>query len=340
MKSKDILFRLSPDYKNQFVDIQKTTVNLGLEFQNGKHTITTKAVSIGRLEYINSMSLYAELSFTYEFDAKHKVLTICGTDYEAKESMTLTTFPEGTAEYCHQGYSKCTIEDEGSMCNPNWNYNTQMTPNLESLFVDVIKEANNTLIETLQNIEGLTVQIKTSPPQLSPEAYLETLLVYKKGEFVGIYDPKEDYGDDYSFKSIESVWGGEVTFNYGENFANVIGSSHDPHIGGKSWIGLWQAQYGLATTCTSLNYKGFHCNVSSGLVGGHVILGTVALKEPAGSDSVYIMPICTAHNNNDNVYMAALQYVKGIWLKNYLNKQTVMGENNNAKEESLDYAKH
>jgi hypothetical protein len=25
-----------------------------------------------------------------------------------------------------------------------------------------------------------------------------------------------------------------------------------------------------------------------------------------------------AHNNNDNVYMEALMYLEGIWLKNYL----------------------
>jgi hypothetical protein len=39
---------------------------------------------------------------------------------------------------------------------------------------------------------------------------------------------------------------------------------------------------------------------------------------PSGSNSVYIMPICVQHNNDDNVYMATLTNVKGIWLNNYL----------------------
>ncbi|MBJ6369277.1 hypothetical protein [Snuella sedimenti] len=316
MKKVNIEFTLSPEYKNQFVDIQKRTSSLSFELQDGKHTITTKPVDIGRLLYFNNSILQAYLSFSYEFDAESKTITLCGMDFETKDAMRLTTYPKGTTEYCHQGYSKCTIDDESSMYNSNWNYNTQMTPNLESLFVDVIKDANNTLLEAIKKLEGLTIKIKTLPPKLPSEVYLNTLLVYTGGKFTGIYDPNKNYAEGYSLKSIESVWGGIVTFTYGENFANVIGSTHDPHIASKSWIKLWEGQYGTATTCTSLNYNGFVCNVSSGLVGGHVITGKVAKVMPAGSD-VYIMPICTAHNNNDNVYMAALQYT-GVWLKNYL----------------------
>jgi hypothetical protein len=318
MKKIDISFTLSPEYKNQFVAIQKTEFSLSFELQNGKHRIETTPIDIGRLMYFNNSVLQAQLSFSYEFDAEHKILTVGGTGYATKDSMHLTTFPKGTVEYCHQDYLHCTIDDEGSKYNANWNYTTQMTPNLEELFIAIIKNANDTLIETIKQQEGLTIRVKTDPPKLSPEDYSNMLTVYKENKFVSMYDPNTDYGDSYSIISIESIWGGIVTFTYGENFANVIGSTPDPHIAGKSWIRLWEDQYGIATTCTSLNYNNFVCNVSSGLVGGHIILGTVAKVMPAGSD-VYIMPICTAHNNNDNVYMAALQYLGGIWLKNYLN---------------------
>ena len=68
--------------------------------------------------------------------------------------------------------------------------------------------------------------------------------------------------------------------------------------------------------CTSYQFGGFGCGNS--LVGGHIILGTQAKIVAKGSNSVYIMPICIQHNNDDNVYMEALKYLKGIWLKNYL----------------------
>jgi hypothetical protein len=68
--------------------------------------------------------------------------------------------------------------------------------------------------------------------------------------------------------------------------------------------------------CTSYQFQGFHCGTS--YVGGHIVPGTVARTVPKGSNAVYIMPICHAHNNNDNVYMEALQYQDGIWLKDYL----------------------
>jgi hypothetical protein len=117
--------------------------------------------------------------------------------------------------------------------------------------------------------------------------------------------------------TLESVFGGEVTLSYGEQFANVIGSTTDPKIAGLTWIQLWANQFGVyPVVCTSYQLNGFSCG--SSLVGGHVIAGTQAKTVTPGSNSVWIFPICVQHNNNDNVYMEALKYLKGIWLKNYL----------------------
>jgi hypothetical protein len=43
-----------------------------------------------------------------------------------------------------------------------------------------------------------------------------------------------------------------------------------------------------------------------------------ALRRFKGSNSVYIMPICKRHNDDDNVHMKALQYQDGVWLNDYL----------------------
>lgn len=319
MKNLNMSLTLSPDYKNSFVDIQKTETDFSFELENGKHLIKTIPTDIGRLNYFNNSILQAQFSFTYDFDEANRTLTLAGTDYSSKDALVLTTFPKGTNEYCHQSYALCKVDDEDSLYNPNWNYNTPMTPNLEDIFTSMLREANETLIETAKKIEGIIVRVRTHPPVLSPEEFSKMLFVYKKNELVGIHNPNQEYGEEFTIVSVSSVWGGTVRFNKGENFANVIGSTNDPQIGGLTWIELWRKQFGSAITCTSLDYNKFVCNVQFGLLGGHIIVGQQAQKVPNGSNSVYILPICSNHNNNDNIFMAALQYQDGIWLNNYLN---------------------
>lgn len=54
-------------------------------------------------------------------------------------------------------------------------------------------------------------------------------------------------------------------------------------------------------------------------VNGCVAPRTVRRKTvPRGSDSVWIFPICSAHNNDDIVSMQGLRYLTGVWLRNYL----------------------
>lgn len=308
---------LTPNYSNDAVAIQEKTYSLSFELEDGRHVIATPFMDTGQLSYYKNATLMAQLSFAYEYDAENKVITIDGPDYNSDNSMKLTTYPQNTNEFWHQKATEASTADSKLLYNPNWNYNTPMTPNLAPIFTDIVKTAINTLIQVAKATPGLTVQVRTMPPKLTQEEHEALRLVYVGGKFAGLFDPSQDYGTDYTVKTIESVWGGTVHFNYGENFANVIGSTGDPRIAGLSWIRLWENQFGPANTCTSLNYNGFNCGNS--YVGGHVILGTQARAMPRGSNSVYIMPICHAHNNNDNVYMAALQYQDGVWLNNYLN---------------------
>ena len=173
------------------------------------------------------------------------------------------------------------------------------------------------MIEALKRVPGLIVRVRQHPPELSADDYLNLLTVYRRGEFLGLYDQGREYGPDDVVATIESVFGGEVTFKVNEAFANVIGSTHDPKIAGQAWLNLWVNQFEVyPTICTSFQFQGFPCG--SVLLGGHVVIGKVAQNVPAGSNSVYIFPICKSHNNNDNVYMEALQYQSGVWLKNYL----------------------
>jgi hypothetical protein len=313
---KSINVTLSTTYKNKHIDINKTQCDLELKFQNGQHTIETEPKEIGKLTHYKNTPIMARFILSYDFNEKNKTLSLYGTGHTSNNSICLNTYLKNSNEHCFQKITNFSLGEKNELFNSNWNYTTQLTPNLENTFIEVITLANNTFIEAVKNIEGLTVQIRTLPPKFSSEEHENYSLVYKNDAFIEFYNPKKEYGKDYTIKRIESVWGGTVHFNNGENFANVIGSTYDPKIGGDSWIGLWRNQFGNPNICTSYQYGGFNCN--NNLVGGHIIKGQQAIFVPPASNSVYIMPICSAHNNNDNVYMAALQYLNGIWLNNYM----------------------
>lgn len=230
--------------------------------------------------------------------------------------MVLVTQAEGIDEICVERTVLDGLTLEESQRNRFWNYRTQLVPGADKVFNLIVRDANRAMIEALKQQKEVIVQIRTPLPALSTKHYLSLCTVYRNGEFLDMYDKDKDYGADIVIGNPESTWGGTVYMHHGENFANVIGSTEDPHIAGKSWIRLWADQFEhYPMICTSHNYGGFVCGHT--FVGGQVISGTVAHTVATGSNSVYIYPICHAHNNNDNVYMAALQYLDGVWLNNF-----------------------
>ena len=231
--------------------------------------------------------------------------------------MRLTTVPEGTEEYCHQRAAKGGFLSDDLTANPRWNYMTALTPGLSDVFDNVVKTVSDRLIEALQAQPQLTVQVRKHPPVLPADQHQNFLVVYRGGQFQCLHEPGREYGPEDDLYTLESVFGGEVTLSYGEAFANVIGSTSDPKIAGLSWIQVWANQFGVyPVICTSYQFNGFGCGNT--LYGGHVIGGTKAKVVAKGSNSVWIFPICVQHNNTNSVYMEALKYLKGIWLKNYL----------------------
>lgn len=312
-QSLHVQIPLVPDYENKYVQIKSTQINFQLELKEGHHTTTSEPVVVGTVANFTNPALLASITVWYNFETATNVLTLCSSDLVSDDATYLTTVPEGSNQFGNQR----TYYGDEFPCgtNPNWNYTTPLTPGLEEALQNTVRKANDLIIEKALE-QGLTVIVRTPMPVIPADLYEKLSAVYYNGEFVEMYDPNKVYGNDYSIFHIDSTWYGEIYLNKNENFANVIGSTHDPKIAGKSWLQLWQSQFGQAQTCTSLYYQGFSC--SGGLVGGHSVLGTVAKSMPKGSNKVFIMPICTAHNNNDNVYMAAIMYTKGIALHNYL----------------------
>jgi hypothetical protein len=312
-----IEFALPTAYRNPFVTIYEREHTLKFTLQEGTNTATSDLVDLGIIHGFEGRRLLGQFTFQYSYNSEQRVVTVSGTDFDSAGSMCLMTVPEGTSENCYQHAAGGGFDDDELTANPHWNYQTPLTPGLPEVFAKIVRTVNKRLIEALEKQPTLIVQVRKPPPELSAEEHQQFLTVYKNGEFQGFYESGREYGAGYEVLTIESVFGGEVTFSYQENLANVIGSTPDPKIAGLTWIQLWANQFGTyPVICMSYQFGGFGCGNS--LVGGHVITGTQAKAVAKGSNSVYIMPICIQHNNDDNVYMQALKYLKGIWLKNYL----------------------
>jgi hypothetical protein len=305
-------------YQSQFVDLAETPSTVAVSLEDGTHTFQSEDVDLGSLASFENRRLLGRIVFRYTYDEAQRTVTVCGTDFASADALSLVTFPARTEEYCyHRTARSAGFANDDLTANTHWNCRTPLAPGLDEVLQGMARAANDSLIAGLKNFPGLIVRVRQPPPDLSADHYKQFLTVYRDGVFHGLYEPGLDLGPQDKVLTIESVWGGTVHFNVNEAFANVIGSARDPKIAGKSWLNLWTDEFGVTPNiCTSYQFNGFRCGTT--FVGGHIVTGTVARTMPAGSDSVYIMPICHPHNNNDNVYMEAIEYQDGIWLKNYL----------------------
>lgn len=318
---------LTPAYnqaQQNLVVINRTTIDLVVDIKEGSHTYTSPYKTVGTLKYFAVPRLEAAIRFSYTYSAADDMLELYGNDYYSESLSTcLLTKPAGSDEICYQR----TYRGDPNPCgrNPHWTYPNQYTPGLHAALLHSAGAANDQIISAAKNTFAV-VRVNTPPPVLASAEDMNQwlLMTSKDGEHLGSFDPAVDYPEGTVMVNyLKSIWGGQVTFTKNEHIANVIGSSSDPKISGKAWIEIWERQYGTEDKCTSHNWasgKTFACNddTRANIVGGHVVTGKTAKAMPAGSNSVYIIPICKAHNNNDNVYMRADVYTQGIWLKNYL----------------------
>lgn len=312
-----VRFSLPIAYQNAFVTLHDGEHKVDFHLKEGTHVAQSEFVDLGVVDRVEGRRLLGKFSFEYTYEPETHVVTVNGTDFDSARSMCLTTVPEGTSEFCRQRVTGGGFVADDLTSNPRWNYVTPLTPGLKDVFKGIVRTVNDRVIEALQEQPHLIVQVRKHPPEMSAEEHQKFLTVYRDGQFQGLHQPGRQYGPGEQVFTVDSVFGGEVTLSYGEAFANVIGSTHDPKIAGLTWIQLWANQFNTyPVVCTSYQSNGFGCG--NGLVGGHVIAGQHASIVPQGSNSVWIFPICVQHNNNDNVYMQALKYLKGIWLHNYM----------------------
>ncbi len=193
----------------------------------------------------------------------------------------------------------------------------------------------------------------------------ETLwVVYKPSErnsdfyeYHCLWDSETEYPDDCVAVSIGSVYGGKQFFPAGTCFANVEGSTKDPKPDNlRSWRKVMQ-DYKLSnytTCCAELNtiylssdknvVEGFRCtnrgeeyidrsDISNSIWihGAHVLMGAQSSSTVVKGSSVYLLPLCAAHNTYDNI---TGKFGTGYFMK-LKRRQEVMKLNNFIPSENI-----
>ncbi|PKE28087.1 hypothetical protein CWS43_23470 [Rahnella sp. AA] len=97
---------------------------------------------------------------------------------------------------------------------------------------------------------------------------------------------------------IRSTYKNITTWNNGQKFWNVIGSTDDPKIDGKSWIAVYREKCGINPG--NMSATGAVC--SKNALGGHVVKDGQS-QYPEKNSTVYIVPICSGENSRPSVEM-------------------------------------
>lgn len=157
--------------------------------------------------------------------------------------------------------------------------------------------------------------------KLTPEQEKLCKVVYRKHKeednsyvFHEIWNPDVDYSNDYIILPVRSTFGGTTPYTPTQPFANIIGSTKDPHPpgSGSSWLDLFRANKIPCDQCVTdgyfydqkdlkgkTYYKDYSCG--GGMVGGHVVADFYNDSPKIGS-TVYLIPICHNHNSCSTDY--------------------------------------
>lgn len=126
-------------------------------------------------------------------------------------------------------------------------------------------------------------------------------------EFAGFYNPEipdEEYPDGLIAISFGSVLRDIRCLRQGTKVWNVIGSTDDPWNGKPAnWIKIWENELrnkGIfpVIKCYVAGSADIKCNKP--IYGGHMVLTSKTSPEIGSNNTVYIVPICNAHNNRNN----------------------------------------
>jgi hypothetical protein len=295
--------------------ISHQNIPVEIELTTGAHLFTSEPVEIGSYFHYK---IFSQIAIPYSYDPEMQYITIAGTEDTSDKQLSIHTSLDE-----HPGVKDTRhLNSTGvAKANPNlWSDFIDKDPNIRHANSVAIRQTIDALVQQLLDA-GVQGVIQTGvAPIVTPQNYLD----YKAMFCPAMPDEQYPSLDDIIKvqTEVQSIYGGTITWALNKSFANVIGSTHDPKPSGySSWIQLWADKCNngyYPTLCSSYNYSDggtpFVCGTD--FVGGHVVTGTLAYK-PANGSTVYIFPICKAHNNNNAIYMSMRYNPTGVVLNNY-----------------------
>ncbi|KAK4935839.1 hypothetical protein LTR66_015409 [Elasticomyces elasticus] len=294
--------------------------NIQVSFQAGTNAFTSSDFDMGVLHSLYSRPIIGRLTLRYTYNEVKREITVCSSDYPSADGMTLITMPQDTAEACFEHAAPCGFLADECYKNSAWNYHSQLMPGAATYMKQVVRNANDALIEALRNIPNLTVVVRELFPKLEQAVYHDLCVVFESGVPTAIYNPDLHavLGAHQAVGLPESTFAGSATWATNSPFSNVNGSTSDPKPNREtSWMNVWRAVWGAdPAQCSSYHFNGYNCN--GNLIGGHIIAGMVRQSVTRGSNDVYIIPICNSHNGT-NQYMEVVSNDKAVRLTGYLN---------------------
>ncbi len=306
---------LTPAYASESVTIEQTTTTLTIPLIPGEQRSTTPEQVVGSLSDAANPNLVGTLTVWSSYDPTYHVLTLLGSEFESEDSTYLSTYPQSGRDRTFKQQARPSDAGPGDTSSL-WASAADSTAEMAELFQSTVRSANEAIVEAAV-AQGISVIVRTPPPELPPELEEKLLLVYENGVFKEPYDPDKEYGEDTQVFNIQSTFGGTMVLAAGTDFANVIGSTYDPKIEGRAWRELWEVTFHVeGNRCASEGFQGFECSTT--YIGGHVIPGKVASEVAQGSNIVFIIPICQRHNKSNSVYMNPIVYNQAVSLHHYM----------------------
>jgi hypothetical protein len=313
---------LTPSYRDEHLQLTQQGVPVILDLSGGSRTFISDPQTVGTYR---GLDVKAQLSFGYEYRRDENKLVIRGNDDRTPDQLTITTFVSGAPDQALDQEPTLVFRVMPNDIAQNiphrnmWADHVGGQPELHSALSDVARNSNDVLVQEAM-AAGVSSVLEIGTP---PIVTLDNLDDWKRafGEPVTAEMPADLVAEVIRMQhKVDSTYVGTVTWAGNADFANVIGSTHDPKVPDyPTWIGLWKNKCNgdaAPTKCASEGYASddTHWTCSTTYFGGHVITGTVA-KEMSKGSQVYIYPICNLHNSHNSGYMKVKNYPTGCELK-------------------------
>lgn len=285
---------------------------ISFEFEPGEHTFKTDIISPSNT--FGDTNVIMELNIPYSYYPDENSIFLCGEGYSGINHNSIILRNMENREIlgeCKNNKYGDNSKDKIEFCG------TEEFTSVRNILNDI----SGRLVKMAEE-KGLMVYIRKDLFMSAEEekAFNDIGLLFKQGEFKGFYDSETECDETYERVPVTSVPGGIVLVPAGIRFYNVEGSTTDPKPSGvSSWIDLWRRQtQSPLEGCTNGCCQNFS-NPYEGMVGGHVVFDSKAVRPMPGSREVVILPICrTCNHRNNNLPMVTGRLINAVWLINYL----------------------